>query len=97
MQATLQQLEQLGAVERRTLPGRGRTAQLHVTPTGSELLSRGQRAVRDADRVLLDDVPAEQREALTASLLSASPPPPPAAGPRFGSGVDPAPRRSYGC
>lgn len=71
MQATLGQLEELGAVERRTLPGRGRTARLHVTPIGLDLLGRGQRAIHDADQRLLADVPAEQEEVLTAVLLQA--------------------------
>lgn len=71
MQVTLRQLEGLGAVERRTLPGRGRTAKLHLTPTGSDLLRRGQQAIHDADQVLLADVPAEQEEVLTTVLLQA--------------------------
>lgn len=71
MQATLRQLEELGAVERRTVPGRGRKAQLHVTAVGAELLRRGQGSVRDADERLLADVPAEEREVFTASLLKA--------------------------
>jgi len=71
MQATLRQLEGLGAVERRTRPGRGRTAKLHVSSTGTDLLRRGKDVVRDADRRLLADVPAGQHEGLTALLLGA--------------------------
>lgn len=71
MQATLRQLEQLGAVERRTLPGRGRTAELHVTSTGDDLLGHGRRAFREADRRVLADVPAEQQEPLAELLLGA--------------------------
>lgn len=71
MQATLQQLEKLGAVERRTAPGRGRTARLHVTAAGADLIERGRHAIRAADRRLLDDLPADQHEALTALLLQA--------------------------
>jgi DNA-binding MarR family transcriptional regulator len=71
MQATLRQLEELGAVERRTVPGRGRAAQLHLTSTGDELLRRGQHVICDADQRLLDDVPADQQEVLTALLLQA--------------------------
>ncbi|MGH3840136.1 MAG: hypothetical protein ACRDS0_01600 [Pseudonocardiaceae bacterium] len=55
----MRQLEQRGAVERRTEPGRGRTARLHVTATGTELLTVGQREITDADRRLLRDVPPE--------------------------------------
>ncbi len=69
MQATIRQLEELGAVERRTLPGRGRTAQLHVTSTGADLLHRGQDVIRDADERLLGDVSPDQQEVLTAVLL----------------------------
>lgn len=71
MQATLRQLEELGAVERRTLPGRGRTAQLHVTSTGIDMLRRGQHAIRDADQRLLADIPGDQQDVLTALLLQA--------------------------
>lgn len=69
MQATLRQLEQLEAVVRHTLPGRGRTAQLQVTATGADLLHRGQRVIRDADQRLLAHVPADQQEAFTELLL----------------------------
>lgn len=68
MQATLRQLEDRGAVQRRTVPGRGRTAQLHVTAAGTDLLRRGRRAFSDADRRLLADVPADDREVLAALL-----------------------------
>lgn len=44
MQATLRQLEELGAVERRNIAGRGRKAQLHVTSVGARLLRLGQGA-----------------------------------------------------
>nr|WP_240687084.1 MarR family transcriptional regulator [Amycolatopsis suaedae] len=56
MQSTLAQLEERGAVERRTEPGRGRTAQLHVTDTGSRLLGRGRAVLAEADQRLLDAV-----------------------------------------
>lgn len=71
MQATLRQLEDLGAVERRTEAGRGRTARLHVTALGEELRGEGQRAIADADRRLLAGIPAEYHDALTRGLLSA--------------------------
>ncbi len=71
MQATLRQLEELGAVERCTPPGRGRTARLHVTSAGTELLRRGQDAIRDADERLLGDISADQHEVFTSLLLQA--------------------------
>ena len=46
MLATLRQLEDLGAVERITLPGRGRTAELHITPQRQE--APGHRTSRPA-------------------------------------------------
>jgi DNA-binding MarR family transcriptional regulator len=71
MQATLQQLEQLEAVERLTVAGRGRTARLHVTPTGLELLRQGRQVIQDAEGNLLAEIPAEQQDAFTAVLASA--------------------------
>jgi len=47
MQATLVQLEQRRAVEKRTLGGRGRTAQLHLTASGEGLLAQGQDAINE--------------------------------------------------
>lgn len=69
MQATLAHLEQLGAVERRTAPGRGRTAQLHVTDEGVGLMRRGQRLVEEAGQKVLAPVPADQQAQLSAVLL----------------------------
>lgn len=69
MQATLRQLELLGAAERRTPPGRGRTARLHLTASGRQLLARGQAAIDAADRELLAVLDAEQRQQLMALLL----------------------------
>jgi DNA-binding MarR family transcriptional regulator len=71
MQATLHQLEDLGAVQRRTEPGRGRAARLHVTDTGGELLAVGKRAITSTDQRLLADFPTEQHSQLTAILLTA--------------------------
>ena len=53
MQATLQQLEASGAVERRTAPGRGRTAELHLTELGKQLRAAGLPALDQADQRLL--------------------------------------------
>jgi DNA-binding MarR family transcriptional regulator len=71
MQATLRQLEQLQAVERVTVAGRGRTAQLHVTPTGLDLLRKGRQVIEDAEETLLAGIPAEQQATFTAALASA--------------------------
>ncbi|OLL81734.1 Transcriptional regulator, MarR family [Pseudonocardia sp. Ae168_Ps1] len=71
MQATLRQLEELGAVERRGPGGRGRAARLHVTEYGRELTRWGRSVLRESDRILLEDVPEHQRAALTDGLLAA--------------------------
>jgi len=71
MQATLRQLEQSGAVERRTEPGRGRTAHLEVTAVGADLVAAGHAAMTDADRRLLDALPTDQHAELTGALLTA--------------------------
>ncbi len=69
MLATLRQLEHLGAVERSTLPGRGRTAELHITPHGKDLLATGQAALHDIDHQLLSALPADQHSILAGLLL----------------------------
>lgn len=69
MQATLRQLEELGGVERRTLPGRGRTAELVVTPAGQELIATGFRVMREVEQKVLAPLDDEQRQALTALLF----------------------------
>jgi DNA-binding MarR family transcriptional regulator len=71
MQATLRQLEALGAVERVTLAGRGRTAELHLTDSGGAMLARGRDAVRKVDDSLLGDLPPHERTELTGLLLRA--------------------------
>jgi DNA-binding MarR family transcriptional regulator len=71
MQATLQQLERLGAVVRTTAPGRGRTARLEVTEHGRELLDRGRGVMTDADDRVLADVPTGLHRSLTEALLAA--------------------------
>jgi DNA-binding MarR family transcriptional regulator len=57
MKATLQQLEQCGAVERRTPPGRGHRAELYLTPEGQRLRDTGERAIADANTDLLAALP----------------------------------------
>jgi DNA-binding MarR family transcriptional regulator len=71
MQATLGQLEDLHAIERRTAPGRGRTAQLHLTTTGRELLSRAQDVLRAADRRLATELGPDDHRILSELLLRA--------------------------
>lgn len=69
MQATLGQLEGRGAVEKRTPAGRGRTAQLHLTELGEQLLAQGRRTVAEADRQLGEDLGPDRTQELTVLLL----------------------------
>lgn len=69
MQATLRQLEERGAVEKRTLPGRGRTARLHLTAIGERLLAHGQDAISRIDSQLGRELTSEQRSQLTGLLM----------------------------
>lgn len=69
MQATLRQLEDRGSVERRTPTGRGRTADLHLTPAGNALLQHGEQALTDIEQRLLGGLPEEDCRHLTAILL----------------------------
>ncbi|MCE3554674.1 MarR family transcriptional regulator [Pseudonocardia sp. RS11V-5] len=69
MQSTLRRLEERGAVERRTEPGRGRVAELHVTPDGRRLLSRAEKAVGDVERVMLASLPRPERALLARTLV----------------------------
>lgn len=71
MQATLRHLEQRGAVERRSEAGRGRTAELHVTDKGVDLLALGRDAFEEADSLLLDGMDADQRTQLALTLVTA--------------------------
>jgi DNA-binding MarR family transcriptional regulator len=69
MQATLQQLEALGAVERRTPPGRGRTAELHLTDTGRRLRTAGLETIDAANRQLLAALPEQDVTTLGTLLM----------------------------
>ena len=71
MQATLRQLENRGAVERRTTPGRGRTARLHITDTGASLVAAGFATMDEVDRQLLAAIQADMREPVTRALFDA--------------------------
>ncbi len=70
-QATVRQLEQRGVVERRSFPGRGHTAELHITDEGKDLLETGRRAYAAADSDLADALDDEQLTHLTGVLLTA--------------------------
>jgi DNA-binding MarR family transcriptional regulator len=69
MQATLRQLEALGAVERRSPSGRGRTAELHLTDAGNRLLAAGQDTIAAADRRLLATLPDHDAATLGELLV----------------------------
>ena len=69
MQATLRQLEEVGAVERRTPPGRGRTAELHLTDTGRRLRAAGLDTIGAADRRLCAALPEHDATTLGELLL----------------------------
>jgi DNA-binding MarR family transcriptional regulator len=69
MQATLQQLEALGAVERRSLPGRGRTAELRLTDSGGQLRATGMAIISAADRRLAAALPDQDAARLATLLL----------------------------
>lgn len=74
IQSTLTQLESLGAIERRTEPGRGRTAELHVTERGRALLGKGREVVRAADERVLAAAGEDERtlNAVLGKLLRAT-------------------------
>lgn len=69
LQATLRRLEELGAVERRGEPGRGRVAELHVTPAGRRLLGTAEKAVAGVEQVMLASLPRPERALLTRTLV----------------------------
>ena len=69
MQATLRHLEDLGAVERRTAPGRGLSAELVLTDQGDTLLAAGRQLISAADERLLATLPTEQRAILGRLLF----------------------------
>ncbi|MEV5968199.1 MarR family transcriptional regulator [Kribbella sp. NPDC051952] len=71
MQSTLRQLEELGAVERLTAPGRGRTADLKVTESGRELLDRCRAILNGIDQELDRAIGADQTAQLATTTLQA--------------------------
>lgn len=68
IQATLGQLEQRGAIERRTPPGRGRRAVLAVTDHGHQLLAEALATFAAADRRLIETLGEDAHVALTDLL-----------------------------
>jgi DNA-binding MarR family transcriptional regulator len=71
MQSTLLQLQEMGAVERLTAPGRGRAADLQVTEAGHELLDRCRAVLNEVDARLRDAIGADQADQLTKVTLEA--------------------------
>ncbi|WP_156753663.1 MarR family winged helix-turn-helix transcriptional regulator [Actinokineospora pegani] len=70
MQATLRHLEDLGAVERLSEPGRGRTARLRVTAAGVELSTWARGVVSAVDAEVLAQVAEADRPVLVRALRS---------------------------
>ena len=68
MQATLHALEQRGAVVRDTDPGRGRTAELHVTAEGERLARAAASVIAGVDERLRAQIGAESADALGGTL-----------------------------
>ncbi|TDD23043.1 MarR family transcriptional regulator [Kribbella turkmenica] len=71
MQSTLLQLQDMGAVERRSAPGRGRTADLQVTAAGQELLDRCRAVLNEVDGRLRDAVGPDQAALMAEATLDA--------------------------
>ncbi|MEQ3551595.1 MarR family winged helix-turn-helix transcriptional regulator [Pseudonocardia nematodicida] len=71
MQATLRQLEELGAVDREGPAGRGNTARLHVTEHGQELAAWARSVLEETDRELFGHLGEAERAGLTGGLLTA--------------------------
>ena len=68
IQATVAHLEATGAVERRTAPGRGRTAELHVTAAGEDLLRVSRAAIAEVEGQLLAGVGDDERQRFGGTL-----------------------------
>ncbi|GAA0991339.1 MarR family transcriptional regulator [Acrocarpospora macrocephala] len=71
MQDTLRLLERLGAVERATEPGRGRTAMLRVTDEGHRLRLAGQAVIDETDAAIAGAVPADTVDRLAPAMRAA--------------------------
>ena len=68
MVAVVDELERLGAVERRKDPGDRRANALHITPQGGRLLARARKAVAGAEEAFLAPLPPAERQRLRAAL-----------------------------
>jgi len=68
MVAVADELEALGAIERRRDPDDRRAYALHLTQAGRRLLARAHPAVLDAEERFLAPLPEAERERLRAAL-----------------------------
>lgn len=71
MQATLNKLEDLGAVERTGGSGRGRSATLFVTDEGRRLINLGMASYAALDDTLAEHLGQDTLRALTPALMRA--------------------------
>jgi DNA-binding MarR family transcriptional regulator len=71
MMATLRGLEDRGAVERSSDPGRGRTATLHVTAEGHRLRELGHTIIANAETDLLAHIAPQLHRCFIEALTSA--------------------------
>ncbi|RAY14950.1 MarR family transcriptional regulator [Actinomadura craniellae] len=69
MQATVRQLEELGAVERDSPAGRGRTAELRVTPHGHAVLRDFRQRIADVDALLMGALPPDRQREFAPMLM----------------------------
>ena len=70
MVAVVDELERLGAVERRKDPGDRRANALHLTPAGRRLLGEARAAVAGAEEAFLAPLPEAERRRLRRALRS---------------------------
>jgi DNA-binding MarR family transcriptional regulator len=78
MVAVVDELERLGAVERRRDPGDRRANALRLTASGRRLLTRARTAVAAAEKAFLAPLPEQDQQRLRAALrvlIEADPPP----------------------
>ncbi len=75
--AVVDELERLGAVERRRDPDDRRAYSLHITGRGRRLLVRARTAVASAEQAFLAPLPDSDRAQLKASLRTLIDAPPP--------------------
>jgi DNA-binding MarR family transcriptional regulator len=68
MVAVVDELERLGAVERRKDPADRRANALYITPRGRRLLTRARTAVAGAEEAFLAPLPPAEQQRLRAAL-----------------------------